>query len=161
MPLYNGTAAGFEVWACRIGVKLGALNSDKGKDDRRQKLIEYGAQVIEGLIGNALLVAMDFGQDRLARLDGVRALVEIMRSTIRESKDDEISELYRTDAMTTSLLCRQRGEPMTRYISRRTGWWFRIKELGSQFSVTGTLLADHLLEKPDRLAPDSLQTKSS
>ena len=61
MPLYNGTAAGFEVWAYRIGVKLGALNSGKDRDDKRQKLIEYGSQVIEGLSDNALLVAVDFG----------------------------------------------------------------------------------------------------
>ena len=40
---------------------------------------------------NALLAATDFGQDRLNRPDGVQALVEIMRSTIREPKDDEIS----------------------------------------------------------------------
>ena len=61
MPLYNGTAAGFEVWAYRIGIKLGALKCVKDKDAKRQKLIEYGAQVIEGFSDNALLVAMDFG----------------------------------------------------------------------------------------------------
>ena len=63
MPLCNGTASGFQVWAYRIGVKLGALNFGTDKDDKRQKLIEYGAQVIEGLRDNALLVAMDFVQD--------------------------------------------------------------------------------------------------
>ena len=129
VPLYNGKAAGFEVWAYRIGVKRGALNSVKDKDDKRQKLIEYGAQVIEGFSDNALLVAMDFGQDKLNRPDGVQNLVGIMRSTIRESKDDGTSELYRMGARTTGELRRQRGEPMTSYISRRTRWWVRIKEL--------------------------------
>ena len=42
--------------------------------------------MIEGLSDNALLVAMDFGQDKLDRPDGVQALVEIMRSNLRESK---------------------------------------------------------------------------
>ena len=83
VPLYNGTAAGFEVWAYRIGMKLGALHCVKDKDDKRQKLIEYGSQVIEGLCDDALLVAMDFGQDKLNRPDGVQNLVEIMRSAIR------------------------------------------------------------------------------
>ena len=46
VPLYNGTAAGFEVWAYRVGVKIGALNSVKDRDDKRQKVIEYRAQVI-------------------------------------------------------------------------------------------------------------------
>ena len=78
VPLYNGTAAGFEVWAYRIGIKLGALNCVKDKDDKRQKLIEYN-----GLIDNALLVVMDFGQDRLNWPDRVQNLVEIMCLTIR------------------------------------------------------------------------------
>ena len=42
----------------------------QGQDDKRQKLIEYGAQVIEGFSDNALLVAMDFGPDKLDRPDG-------------------------------------------------------------------------------------------
>ena len=70
------------------------MNSVKDRDEQRQKLIEYGAHVIEGLSDNSLLVAMDFGQDKLNRPDGVQSSVEIMRSTIRESKDDEISELH-------------------------------------------------------------------
>ena len=82
---------------------------------------------------------MDFGQDKLNLPDGVPNLIEIMRSTIRESKDDEISELYRMGAMTTDPLCRQRGELMTSYISRRTRLWVRIKELDRRFSVTETL----------------------
>ena len=105
VPLYNGPAAGFEVWAYRIGIKLGALKCIKEKDDKRQKLIEYGAQVIEGLSDNALLVVMDFGQDKLNLPDGVQNLVEIMLSTTLESKDDEISELYGMNAMTTGPLC--------------------------------------------------------
>ena len=49
-------------------------------------------------------------------------------------------------AMTTGPLCRQRGEPMTSYISRRTRWWVRIKELDRTFSATEILLADYLLD---------------
>ena len=112
--------------AYRIDVKLGAWNSVKDKDDKRQKLIEYGAQVIEGFSDNTLLVAMDFGQDRLSRPDGVQAVVEIMHVTIRESKGDEISELCRMGALTTGPVCGQSGEPMTSYISRRTRWWVGI-----------------------------------
>ena len=82
LSLYNGTAAGFEVWAYRFNVKLGALNAANDTDEKRQKLIEYGAHVIEGLSDNALLVAMDFGQDKFNMPDGVKALVEIMPSTI-------------------------------------------------------------------------------
>ena len=44
VPLYNGTAARFEVWVCRIHVKLGVLDSVKDKDDKRQQIIEYGVQ---------------------------------------------------------------------------------------------------------------------
>ena len=40
VPLCNGMTTGFEVWAYRIGIKLGALNYVKDKDDKRQKLIE-------------------------------------------------------------------------------------------------------------------------
>ena len=35
---------------------------------------------------------------------------------------------------------------MTSYVSRRTRWWVRIKELDLQFSVTETLLADYILD---------------
>ena len=49
---------------------------------------------------------MDFGQDKLNRPDGVQNLVEIMLSTIRESKDDEISERYRMGTKTTGELFR-------------------------------------------------------
>ena len=89
---------------------------------------------------------MDFGQDRLNRPDGAQALVEIMRSTVRESKDDEISQLYQMGALTTGPLCRQRGEPMVSYISSRTRRWVRIKQLDTNVSVTETLLADCLLD---------------
>ena len=100
---------------------------------------------------------MDFGQDKLNRPDEVPSLVEIMRSTIRESKDAEISELYRVGAMTTGPLCRLRGGPMTSYISRWLRWWVRIKELDPQFSATETLLADYLLD----CVRFFLQTRSS
>ena len=158
MPLYNGTAAGFEVWAYRIGVKFGALNSVSDKDDKRQKLIEYEAHVIEGLSGNALLVAVDFGQDRLNRPDGVQALVELMCFANRESKNDDISELYRIGVLTTGLLCRRPGEPMASYVSRRSRWWVRIKELDPSLSLTESVLADNLLDcaglTPDQEAND-------
>ena len=65
MLLDNGTAAGSETWAYRINVKLGALYSAKDRDENRQKLNEYGAHVIQGFSDNALLVAMDFGTERL------------------------------------------------------------------------------------------------
>ena len=78
-----------------------------------------------------------------------------MRSTIREPKDDEISELYRMGTMTTGPLCRQRGESMTSYISRRTRWWVHIKELDLQFFVTETLLADYLFDCAG-ISPDQM-----
>ena len=40
VPLYNGTAASFEVWAYRINVEFGALKSVEDRDEKRQKLIE-------------------------------------------------------------------------------------------------------------------------
>ena len=35
---------------------------------------------------------------------------------------------------------------MTSYISRRTRWWVRIKQLDSSFFVTETLPVDYLLD---------------
>ena len=89
---------------------------------------------------------MNFGQGKLNRLYGIQDLVEIIRSTIRESKDDEISELYQMGAMATGPLCRQRGEPMTSYISRRSRWWVRIMDLDPPFCVTEILHADYFLD---------------
>ena len=143
---YDGSAAGFEVWNYRVQVKLGAMNSIQDAQERDQKLVEFGSYIVEGLSDEALLIAIDLGVNTLNTPTGVKQLVDKMRESIREAKDDEISELYRLGAQTTGPLIRQRGEPMQSYISRRKRWWTRIRELDSSFNVSETLLADYLLD---------------
>ena len=53
VPLYDGSASGFETWAYKIGVKLGALRAIVDEPTRDQRLVEYAATIIEGLTDNS------------------------------------------------------------------------------------------------------------
>ena len=103
------------------------MNSIQDDAKRDRKVVELRSSVVEGFSDAFLLIAMDLGVGTLNTPTGGNVLFEKMRETIREAKDDEISEFYRLGAQTSGPLNRQRGEPMQSYISRRKRWWTRMR----------------------------------
>ena len=84
MPIYAGTAVGFEDWHFRI---LGKLAVQKKKD-----LKSFASKVVEGLRGNGLTVAQNVGNARLSKDDGVDELISAMRDYTTPLKELEASE---------------------------------------------------------------------
>ena len=85
--------------------------------------------IVEGLRGEAALVAMHLGMEELLRQDGMETLVNSMRAHVSPKAQAEAKYLYRIGHQMKCLLSRQQGGPMASYTSRRRRWWRLLKSL--------------------------------
>ena len=104
------------------------------------------AKIVEGLRGDAFVVAQEVGLGELAGDDGIDQLITSMRSMVFPLTTHEAKELFRLYCKTRGPLARQVGESMTRFISRRKHCWRLLQELGSEteFSEWGTVRTCYL-----------------
>ena len=108
--VYSGDAFHFHEWEFRTMTKYEATKAE----DRW----EIGARVVEGLRGDAYVVAEDLGTTALKQADSVVTLIEAMRKAVFPLREHEAKELYRTGTSIGGPLSRQPGESMAHYISR-------------------------------------------
>ena len=102
--------------------------------------------VVEGLRGEAALVAMDLGMETLLAEDGIATLTEAMGKHVFPKAEAEAKDLYRAGHKTKGILSRQPGEAMVSYVSRRKRWWKTLKTLDSTIDLSPTILGDLMLE---------------
>ena len=149
VPIYSGTAVGYETWSFKINTRLGAINSGTGEQEVKDaKVSEFASQLLEGLQGQALQAAMDIGHEILITRVGIKKLMTNIKDLVRESREDELTEMITWGAKSGGAMSRQNGEPMNYYLTQRSRWWTRCKELDPEVSISEKILSDYLLEMP-------------
>ena len=102
--MYDGSASKFHEWSFRASMRWASA-----KDDDKPKMMNI---VIEGLRGEAALVAMDLGKDVLIKADGMDDLINAMRANVFPKAQAEAKDLYRAGHKIKGPLSGQPNEPM-------------------------------------------------
>ena len=107
---------------------------------------ELVQKVLEGLRGDAYLVAQDLGVSKLMEDDGIDQLIMALKKMIFPLQALEAKELFRAGQQIAGPLARQTGETVTSYISRRRRWWRQVQELDNSMVISDAMRAELLIE---------------
>ena len=137
---YDGNAYDFSHWMFRTDTAM--ITCDE--KDKKKTL----GNIIQCLRGDALQVAIDLDQTKLLADDGsgAKLLTDAISKSIWPLRDEEAKVLYREFHKVGGHLARQRGEPMTGYINRRTRSVTILKTLDEKFEMADDMLGDFLLD---------------
>ena len=133
-PLYAGSAHRFQEYQFKIKNRLRAVTTISDPDQKRQKMASLVTSMIDALSDDALKIAMDMTEAELTAEDAVQVLMDRIEANSARFKKDEARELHRAGTRTTGPMCRQAGEPVVSYISRRRRW-YKVITNGSAFSI--------------------------
>ena len=120
----------------------GSAEAEEAKEAFRDTRSELTHRIVEGLRGDAFLVARDLGLDALSEPQGIENLIKQMRHMVFPRATEEACELFRVGQKPQGALSRQRGESMISYISRRRRWWRTLVEMDPTLS-----LSEHCLSR--------------
>jgi hypothetical protein len=138
--VYDGAPSRFHEWVFRAGIRF----QSSEEEDKYRAL----SSIVEALRGEAALVAMDVGMDKLMnkKLTGFDDLVTAMTARVFPQAQAEAKELYQVGHKHRGPLSRQAAEPMISYVSRRRRWWATLKKLDSTVDLSPSLLGDLMLD---------------
>ena len=102
-------------------------------------------KVLEGLRGDAFLVARDLGLEKLISPGGLDLLVDRIRAMVFPRASEEARELFRA-GQKIGVLSRQYGESITSYISRRRRWWRTLQELDPSIALSESMRVELMLK---------------
>ena len=134
---------------------------DRDDDDGEVDMTETVHRVLEGLRGDAFLLARDIGLERLCKPDGLDHLLERVRQMVFPLAAQEAKELFRQGQLVSGPLSRQPGESMLSLVSRRRRWWAMLTELDPGILLSNTLRADLLLETSGLSRNEQLMIKTA
>ena len=132
--MYWGDATSYYEWEFRTRLSVMGTKEDFYHDTV--------AKILEGLRGDAFVLAQEGGLGKLAATQ----LVAAMRAMVFPVTTHEAKELVRLCCTTRGTLARQVGESMTQYISRRNRCWKLLKELDPEIELSEGQRADLLLD---------------
>ena len=104
------------------------------------------SKVMEGLRGDAFLVARDMGINALVADGGLRELVRRIKQSVFPRASEEARELFRIGQVRSGPLSRQPSESMRSYCDRRRRWWRTLQELDSSTSLSEPMRCELLIE---------------
>ena len=107
---------------------------------------EAVSKIVDGLRGDAFVVAQEVGLEALWEEGGIDELTKKMREMVFPLTTQEAKELFRQYTKPNGLLSRQVSESMKQYISRRSRCWRLLKELDHEIELGEGHRADMLLD---------------
>ena len=122
-----------------------ASRSPKGDDTGRDRSVLVN-KVVEGLRGDAFLIARDLGLETLSQEEGLERLVERIKAHVFPRAQEEAKELFRAGQKAGGVLSRQPQEPMLSYTQRRRRWWRVLTELDPSMALSDGLRMELMLE---------------
>ena len=146
--VYTGEAGTYHEWEFRTRLKVIAAGDDP------DKYAEAMAKVVEGLRGEAFVVAKEIGSAKICDVGnadmeieaGVDVLINALKHAVFPQTTHEAKELFRQYCKPSGCLSRQNGESMHQYISRRRRCWKLLMELDSELNLSEGHRADLLLD---------------
>ena len=127
-------------------------------ESMRAELVQ---KVLEGLRGDAYLVAQDLGVSKLMEDDGIDQLIMALKKMIFPLQALEAKELFRVGQQVAGPLARQTGESVTSYISRRRRWWRQVQELDSSMVISDGMRAELLIEAAGLSKQEQLMVRTA
>ena len=103
-------------------------------------------KIVEGLRGDAFLVARDLGHEALMKPKGLETLISRIRANVFPRATEEARELFRAGQRQGGVLSRQSGESMLSYTSRRRRWWRLLIELDPSLQLSEEMRSELMLE---------------
>ena len=100
-------------------------------------------KILEGLRGDAFLLARDVGLDALTSEEGLEDLLQKMKAFVFPRANYQ--RRRSCSALARGPLSRQSGESMLSYTNRRKRWWSVLQELDSTMILSDSLRAELLL----------------
>ena len=100
---------------CRPGTPKSARSLKGSKPPDRSPLVN---KVVEGLRGDAFLIARDMGLEFLIVPGGIERLVELVRQNVFPRATEEAKELFRMGQRQGGPFSRQSGESMLSFTQR-------------------------------------------
>ena len=136
LPMYAGSAHRLKEWKFKIQNRVrnyAAMSDDEQKKIKMAKLL---TSIIDALSDDALKIAMDMTESELDDDSAIQTLMDRVEANCAKYKPDQHRELLRAGHKTTGVLCRQPGETIISYISRRIRWYKRVCSLAARPSPT-------------------------
>ena len=118
------------------------------------------AKIMEGLRGNAFLVARDMGTAALVQDEGLRSLISKIKLSVFPRASEEAKELFRLGQMRGGVLSRQMNESMVSYVDRRRRWWRMTSELDPTTQISESMRSELMIELSGISQQESLVVKS-
>ena len=144
--VYHGDASTYHEWEFRTRLRVKAAGDDP------EKYAEAMSKVVDGLRGDAFIIAKEVGLDKLwevgdAFVDaGVDTLIKAIKESVFPLTTYEAKELFRQYCKPAGSLSRQNGESMHQFVSRRRRCWKLLKELDPEIELSEGHRADMLLD---------------
>ena len=135
------------------------IDGDEEKD--MSSYVEMVQRVMEGLRGDAFLIARDLGLSEILKKDGMQTLIERIRSHVFPLKGHEAKELFRIGQSPTGPLSRQGGETMLSFIQRRRRWWIQLREMDDKMALSDQMRGELLLECSGLSRTEQLMIKTA
>ena len=101
---------------------------------------------MEGLWGDAFLIARDMGMAALVADQGFRNPVKKVKENVFPRASEEAKELFRIGQVRGGILSRQSSESMVSYVDRRRRWWRMITELDPSTQLSEPMRAELMIE---------------
>lgn len=147
--IYSGDASNYHEWEFRTRLRVKASGDDPGR------YAEAMSKVVDGLRGDAFIVAKEVGLDSIwypgdaddsQSGGGVDTLIGAIKLSVFPMTTHEAKELFRQYCKPSGSLSRQVGESMHQYISRRKRCWKLLSELDPELVLSEGHRADMLLD---------------
>ena len=145
-PLYAGSAHRLKEWQFKIKNRMRTVTTIKDEDLKSQKMASLITSLIDALSDDALKIAMDMTEEELAAETAVQTLMDRIEANSARFKKDEARELHRAGSRTVGPMCRQTGESIISYISRRRRWYKRLRLLDESTVISENILSDSLMD---------------
>ncbi|CAL1129119.1 unnamed protein product [Cladocopium goreaui] len=126
--------------------------------------VELVTKVMEGLRGDAFLMAKDLGLNALMDVGpptGLELLVEKIKEHVFPLRSHEARELFRLGQQANGPLSRQSAETILSFIGRRKRWWIQLKELDPEMAISTQMRAELLLETSGPSRQEQLMVKTA
>ena len=133
--IYKGDASNFHEWEFRTRLCL------KAAGDNINRYAEHMSNVVDGMIGDAFVVAREVGIDKLCHPgdaftdSGVDVLIKAVKAVFPLTTY-ETKELFRQIVKPSGCLARQVGESMQQYVNRRRRSWKLLQELDPEIRLS-------------------------
>ena len=102
-------------------------------------------KIVEGLRGDMLNIAMDFGYGKLMEDGSLDMLIQAIHKFVFPSAEAEAKSLFEAGTR-PGTLDRAHDESVQNYVSRRRRWWRTVRNLDPSISLSDKLLGQMLLD---------------